>query len=198
MTFYSKIKWVLGILMVFGLIVITNLIDRKNFVMVKDSIVRIYEDRLVANDLIFNMSVSIQEKEIAVVLSDSTFFYEKNDQINEAIQGLIQQFEQTRVTFEESQLFNKLKANLKALEESERGFVESGFKSGSILANNIEDVKENLYDLSEIQLEEGRTQMSIGKKAIDSVELFTQIEIYLLVFMAIAIQVIIMYRPRKK
>jgi len=52
MTFFNKIKWTLGILMVFVLIVTTNLIDRNNFVRVKDSVVSIYEDRLVAKNLI--------------------------------------------------------------------------------------------------------------------------------------------------
>lgn len=40
--------------------------------------------------------------------------------------------------------------------------------------------------------------MSISKKAIDSVELFTQIEIYLLIFLAIVIQIIVMYNPKKE
>jgi hypothetical protein len=73
MTFYNKIKWVLGILMVFVLIVATNLIDRSNFIQVRDSVVTIYEDRLIANDLIFEISKLVQEKEIAVALSDSIF-----------------------------------------------------------------------------------------------------------------------------
>mgnify|MGYP006207280059 CR=1 FL=1 len=67
MNFYDKIKWVLGILMVFVLIITTNLLDRNNFVRVKDSVVSIYEDRLIANDLIFEISNSIKQKEIAIV-----------------------------------------------------------------------------------------------------------------------------------
>lgn len=73
MTFFNKIKWVLSILMVFVLIVTTNLIDRNNFIRVKDSVVTIYEDRLIAKDLIFEMSKAVQEKEVAVAASDTTF-----------------------------------------------------------------------------------------------------------------------------
>jgi len=68
--------------MVFVLIIATNLIDRNNFTRVKDSVITIYEDRLVANDLIFEMSNSFQEKEIAVAASDSAFFLERNKQVN--------------------------------------------------------------------------------------------------------------------
>ncbi len=74
MTFYNKIKWVLGILMVFILILCTNLIDRNNFIRVKNSVVTIYNDRIIASDLIFEMSKLFHEKEIAVILLDSVFF----------------------------------------------------------------------------------------------------------------------------
>ena len=75
MGFYNKLKWILGILMVFVLIIATNLIDKNNFVRVRDSVVTIYEDRLVANDLIFEMLKSVQEKEwkgVVVVHPPST------------------------------------------------------------------------------------------------------------------------------
>ncbi|PKP42222.1 MAG: chemotaxis protein, partial [Bacteroidetes bacterium HGW-Bacteroidetes-12] len=44
----------------------------------------------------------------------------------------------------------------------------------------------------------GSRQMSISKRALDTVELFTQIEIYVLVFLAIVIQIIVMYKPKEK
>jgi hypothetical protein len=64
MTLYHKVKWVLGIFMIFILIIATNLIDKSNFTRVKDSVVAIYEDRLIANDLIFEISNSIGQKEV--------------------------------------------------------------------------------------------------------------------------------------
>ena len=65
MTFFTKIKWVLSVLLVFFLILATNLIDKDNFRRVKNSIVTIYEDRLVANDLIFELSQLVHQKELA-------------------------------------------------------------------------------------------------------------------------------------
>jgi hypothetical protein len=66
------------------------------------------------------------------------------------------------------------------------------------LNEQISAIKQILAELSKIQLNEGGRQMSISKKAIDTVELFTQIEIYLLVFLAIIIQIIVMYKPKQK
>jgi len=197
MAFYNKVKWILGILMVFVLIVTTNLIDRNNFIRVRDSVVTIYEDRLIANDLIFEISKLVQEKEMAVILSDSIFLKEQNPDINKTIQGFISRFEQTKLTSEESQVFDDLKKDFQKLMDSEKDFINSGFENKSEILEDISNITEDMSRLSKIQLSEGSRQMSISKKAIDTVELFTQIEIYLLVFLAIVVQIIIMYNPKQ-
>lgn len=198
MAFYNKIKWILGILMVFVLIVTTNLIDRNNFVRVRDSVVTIYEDRLIANDLIFEISKLVQEKEMAVAMSDSVFFEGQNPNVNKTIQGFISSFEQTKLTPEESQVFSDLKENIQALMDSENDFVSSNFETKTEVLGHISSITGDLGRLSKIQLSEGSRQMSISKRAIDTVELFTQIEIYLLVFLAIVVQIIVMYNPKKQ
>ena len=198
MAFYNKVKWILGILMVFVLIVTTNLIDRNNFIRVRDSVVTIYEDRLIANDLIFEISKLVQEKEMAVILSDSIFLKEQNPDINKTIQGFISRFEQTKLTSEESQVFDDLKKDFQKLMDSEKDFINSGFENKSEILEDISNITEDMSRLSKIQLSEGSRQMSISKKAIDTVELFTQIEIYLLVFLAIVVQIIVMYNPKKQ
>ena len=198
MGFYNKLKWILGILMVFVLIIATNLIDKNNFVRVRDSVVTIYEDRLVANDLIFEMLKSVQEKELAVAISDSTFFYSKNSKVNHNIEALVSRFEETKLTSQEENVFTDLKQNVKLLVDAETKFLNSGYADNAQVIKHIESLKTNLSDLSKIQLTEGNRQMSISKRALDSVELFTQIEIFILVFLAIVIQIIVMYNPKTK
>ncbi len=197
MAFYDKVKWVLGILMVFVLIVATNLIDRNNFLRVKDSVVTIYEDRLVVNDLIFEMSKAIQEKELASIKSDSVFFLTENKKINKDLQNNILKYEETKLTAKEVKVFNNLKQNLKNVNDLELLLIKNKFDNNKGLEKAIIRVKENLYQLSKIQLNEGGRQMSISKKAIDTVELFTQLEIYILIFLAIVIQIIVIYKPKE-
>lgn len=196
MALYNKIKWVLGILMILSLIVITNLIDRNNFIRVKDSVETIYEDRLIAKDLIFEMYKAIQEKEMALALEDTTYFNQRNKTVNDAIKGLVVRFEQTKLTLEEDKVFKSLKTDFQTLKSAEAVFATSGFKAKNKLKEQVLAIEEKLYMLSKIQINEGKRQMSISKKAIDTVELFTQIEIYVLVFLAIVIQIIIMYNPK--
>lgn len=198
MTFFDKIKWTLGILMVFALIVITNLIDKNNFTRVKDSVVSIYEDRLVVNDLIFEMSKLIQEKEMAIVLSDMNFYSNKNNSVDKKIKGFIENYQSTKLTVEERRVFEDFKENMNQLSLIEKSIIENNFKDKKNSLNLIFDIKENLYDLNKIQLNEGKKQMSISQKAIDKIELFTQIEIYILIFLAIVIQIIVMYNPKNE
>ena len=194
MGFYSKVKWILGILMIFILIIATNLIDRNNFVRIKDSLENIYEDRLIAKDLIFEISKAVQEKELAAAKLDSVFFLNRNKQVNIDIETTIDKFEKTKLITEEARVFNDFKNNLAILMKSEAlKPIENNSYNNQILK-----VKNNLYDLSKIQMNEGKKQMSISKRAIDSIELFTQLEIYALIFLGIIVQVIVIYNPKEK
>lgn len=198
MKFYNKVKWILGILIVFVLIVATNLIDRNNFIRVKDSVVTIYEDRLIAKGIIYDMSKLVHEKELATTKSDSLFFTDNNNQINNRLNELILNFEQTKLTKEEEQVFSTLKDDILALNKAENRYVKSNFAEKPRYLNQIQIIKKDLNALSDIQIDEGKRQMSISKKAIDTVELFTQLEIYLLIVLAITIQVIVMYKPKNE
>ena len=198
MAFYDKVKWILGILMIFGLIITTNLIDRHNFNRVKDSVVTIYEDRLVANDLIFEMLKTVQEVELTIVGSDSNTFKSDNSKFEAKLQSLVSRFEEIKLTIEEANVFKDLKNNIQALLDFERDFWTNGGKNDLQILAGIDRVKTNLDELSKIQLREGSRQMSISKDALNTVELFTQIEIFILIFLAISIQIIVMYKPKSK
>jgi type IV secretory pathway VirB6-like protein len=194
MTFFTKIKWILGVLLVFVLILATNLIDKDNFRRVKNSIVTIYEDRLVVNDLIFELSQMIHQKELAAVTSDSEFFNGPIQRINEKIDIIIEKYLTTKLTEREEKTFGLLQDDLQELRKMEVPQPSDQMAYREKLSN----IKDNLHELTKIQLREGRNQMAISKEAIKHVELFTRIEIYLLIFLAIAIQVIIIYTPKKK
>lgn len=196
MAFYTKLKWILGILMVFAIIVTTNLIDRNSFLRVNDSVVGIYEDRLVAYDLIFEMSKALQEKQLAVATSNEDFFLNRNSQIDREIQELISSFKKTKLTKEEDKLLIKFTTNLTALKSDEVALIQSKYTEKNSVNNQIVKLQQNLTDLSKVQLQEGQRKMEISKSAIDVMELFTHLEIYILIILAILIQIIVIYKPK--
>ena len=182
MTIYKKVKWVLGILMVFVLILTTNLVDRNNFSRVNDSVISIYEDRLLAFDIIFEIFKQLKKKELAIKVSDTTLFLDKNEAINKTIDNFIIRFRTTKTTFEEDIVFNNLKNNIETVKRFENDYIKSNFDDKTNLEDTLEKIDKILDDLSNIQIMEGRRQMSVSKKALNTVEFFTQIEIYLLIF----------------
>lgn len=198
MKFYNKIKWILGITMIFVLVITTNLIDRNNFIRVKESVVNIYEDRLVANHLIYNISESIYDKKVSLLDNDTVFYLKNLKANNEKIQKDIESFEQTKLTIKEAEIFDELKNNLKKLKILEEKYVLQNFTEDQKLLKLLNEINDNLDDLSKIQLDEGSRQMDISKQAIQTVELFTQLEIYFLIGLAILIQIIILYKPKNQ
>ena len=198
MDILNKIKWIAGVLFVFIIVITTNLIDKDNFNRLRYSVITIYEDRIVANDLIFEILLLIHEKEMAVAVSDSSFFYNENDKINRDIKDLIERYEQTKLTNQEQKIFNDLKEGFTKLNSLEAKLTASDADQ-EITANLIDSINEivnNLYDLSKVQLTEGKTQMLASNKAMDTIDVFTQVEIVFLILMAIIILTIVLYKPK--
>lgn len=197
MTTINKIRWLASILLVFFIVLGTNLIDKSNFDRLRYSVTTIYEDRIVASDLLFEMAMLVQEKEVALVTSDTHFFEKRNEKINHEISGFIERYEQTKLTDREAELFSNLKEELSHLKSLEGPYVQSASADSGDLLQSIGEITQTLHDLSKIQVMEGRQQMFISKKAMDTIDLFTQGEIIFLIVMAVLIQIIILYKPKE-
>ncbi len=194
MKIFAKIRWVASILLVFFIVLITNLIDRDNFNRLSDSVTTMYEDRIVASDLLFEMSRIIKEKQIAVLTSDTIFFDSENDKYNREIDQLVDNYRLTKLTGKEELAFNQLQEELKSLKQKEKS--SNNLSKGDVL-KSIEKIDQHLYELSKIQLEEGKQQVFISNSAKDTINLYTQGEIIFLILMAVLIQVIILYKPKE-
>jgi hypothetical protein len=193
MKLFNKIKWVLGLSLVFILILATNLIDRDNFRKVRNSIVTIYEDRIVANDLLFEYLQLIHEKELAVASSNNTFFATRNQEVQREIASLTEKYRTTKLTNKEASVFESLQNDLAELEKMEA----ASEVNSEAYRTRLSATQEKLSELSKIQLKEGKNQMTLSKEAVADVELFTQLEIYFLFFLAIIVQIIVLYNPKR-
>ena len=192
-----KIKKVASILLIFLIVLSTNIVDNKNFNRLKKSVTTIYKDRIVASDLLFESLLLIHEKEMALVSSDSIFYQKRNEQTNQQIKNYIETYEQTKLTLKEQTLFNNFKNEFNHLNKLEERYVGSNRDNKAELLKSIDNITHTLQSLSKIQLDEGKQQMFMSNKAIKAIDLFTQVEIIFLIMMAIIIQVIIFYDPKK-
>lgn len=189
-------KWILGIILVFGLITATNLIDRNNFERMRNAVVTIYEDRLVAKEILFELSSLIHQKEVAILTNDSAYFQQENKAVNAAVAKSLERFGATELTREELSAFNELKTQFAKLERAEQNYINNGDRQGALSA--MRTIEARIEQLARIQMDEGRRHMIISQNAMDSIEFFTQIELYVLLFIAIAVQVLVLYKPKEK
>jgi len=194
MKIFAKIRWVASILLVFFIVLMTNLIDRGNFNRLSYSVTTMYEDRIVAIDLLFEISRIIKEKQIAVLTSDTIFFDSENDKCNSEIDQLIDNFRLTKFSEKEKLAFNQLQKELKNLKQKEK--LSDNLSNGDVL-KSIEKMDQHLYTLSKIQVHEAKQQVFISNRAKDTINLYTQGEIIFLIIMAVLIQVIILYKPKE-
>ncbi|MGB3547815.1 MAG: hypothetical protein WBA17_12620 [Saprospiraceae bacterium] len=195
MNVFNKIKWVLGISLVFLLILMTNLIDRQNFLIVSDSIETLYADRLVAQDIIYHLSRELGKKEVSYAEFDPAEQNADTAYDNALIAEYMRQFAATKLTSAEKLTFERMQESLRDLQQIEDSAVGSQ-TTVTELSAALTIVRKQLDDLSAIQLEEGRRKLLLSKKALGSVELFTRYEIGALIVMAILIQIIIIYTPK--
>lgn len=194
MKFFAKMRWVASILLVFFIVLITNIIDRDNFNKLSYSVTTIYEDRIVAYDLIFEMSRIVKEKHIALLTSDTLFLAAQSEQYEQQINQLLDRFKLTKLTKNEKSILIKLEEKFKSLWQSEKS---SSYELTDDLLKNINYIDQYLLDLSKIQLREGKRHVHVSNKAINTINLFTQGEIIFLILMAILIQIIILYKPKE-
>lgn len=195
MQLFNKIKWVLGILLVFVLILATNLIDRQNFIIVRDALETIYADRLVAQDILFDLSASLHEKEISYLQSDLPQAIQKNQLLDARINELVSLFATTKLTPKEEIIFSHLSSNISKLGAAEKALQEGG--PGQNFQAHLGQIRVYLDDLANIQLQEGQREVFESKRAISAADFFTQLEIFALIIMAIAIQIIVIYPSAK-
>jgi hypothetical protein len=194
MKIYNKVRWIAGILLIFFIVLITNIIDRDNYNRLSNSVTTMYEDRIVASDLLFEMSRIIHSKKIDIVTSDTTASKKIANKHYENLDRLIDQYRTTKLTEKEKFNFNLLQEKLNSFKQRE---MSAASFNRTVALGEIEEIEQILYELSKIQLQEGKRQVSISNRAKDTIDLFTQGEIIFLIIMAILIQVIILYKSKE-
>ena len=196
MKWFDKLKWLLIIGVVFTLVLATNLIDRRNFRNINNSVVSLYEDRLVVKNTILDMATAINQKEVAFLTKDTVSIKANNHRLTDALKNDLGKFNPSSVTASEVESLDQLKNNLDAMFKAEAALLENEFSSLDDYKKIIERVNENMDVLAHIQMKEGKKQLITSQRNMAAVELFTQVEIIFLVLFA-AIALIIIFRKTR-
>ncbi|MFT6095579.1 MAG: hypothetical protein ACJAXY_001242 [Nonlabens sp.] len=196
----SKIKWSIGLILVILLIVATNFIDRNNFQRIQDSVYSIYEDRLIAKNFIFDIQIKIHEKEMLLAQQKDSILASERTASQKTILGLVEGLSNTGLTREEKRVLSNLSEEVNSLFNIETTY-HNALNKNSVSKRfkaQIKNISNTLSQLSDIQISEGKRQMQVGKKAMESIELLTQLEVWIMIFLGVLVQFIILYNPKKK
>jgi hypothetical protein len=198
MIIFQKLKWFFAVLGIFLIILATNLIDKKNFVRVEESVETIYNERLLAKELLLNVSIQFHQKELAYALNDTIYLRFKNNVVNAKISELLQMFVRAKSTKEEKTIMDELNENHAKLIQLESNSQLKNRLYSSDCAEIFSAISANIIALSVEQVKEGKLQKFNARDAVDRIKLFSKIEIYILIFLALILQGIILYNPKKK
>ncbi len=198
MTVFQKIKWFVAVLGVFLIILMTNLLDKQNFLRVEEVVENIFNDRLLAKELLLDVSTKFHQKELAYALNDTVYLETQNDKINTEITELLTMFDRTNQTRDEKKILVSLRDNHDELMRLERNYQLNDSLYNRVFSDVFVSIAYDIKELSAEQVEEGKLQTMHAKDAVDVANLFSKIEIYILIFLGLVIQFIILYTPKKK
>ncbi|MEQ8924563.1 MAG: hypothetical protein RLO81_02055 [Fulvivirga sp.] len=186
--FWSKIKALGALVIVFLLVFATNKMDKNHFKMIQKSFSSVYEDRLVAKDYIFKISRLLDIKKNDLITGEISKI---NFNINDSINTVVNKYSNTRLTSREEKSMNLLKKKLTKLYEIE----SLGDNSGRAL--QIAEVLSELDKLAEIQMLEAKRELDKSNRLVESSNLISTLEIWTLILIGIIIQLLIFFKPLK-
>ncbi|MEL6556959.1 MAG: MCP four helix bundle domain-containing protein [Bacteroidota bacterium] len=198
----QRIRTALALLVVFLIVIATNMIDKNHFATVQKSVRTIYDDRMVAKNYIYKISRQLALKRGVLQSGNKENIIRLNSSYNDSIQSLIEKYGQTKLTEREVRRFQLLKDNLDRLYQSEN-FLEGEITLSTELSlpNEFElhfaNVTEDLDTLAEIQMSEGRREKAISNRAVESSNLISKLEIGFVILIGFLIQILIFVKPLK-
>ncbi|VXD19647.1 MCP four helix bundle domain-containing protein [Marinoscillum sp. 108] len=197
----QRIRTGAALLVVFLLVLATNMMDSNHFRIVQSNLTTIYEDRLLAKDYLYKISRQIQAKRELIQRSDIEQWSDLNTALNDSIQILNDRFASTQLTENEALVFESLKRNIRSLREYELKLQRNDPLNTELTTSGSERYFTAVYDdldaLFKIQLEESDKVISNANRAIDTSNLISRIEIGVLIAIGLLIQLLVFMRPLK-
>ena len=201
-TMWQKTKAVTALVVVFLLVLATNLMDKNHFEVVEESLTTVYQDRLLAKDYLYKISRQLQQKRNVLRQSDLLEVQSTIEAADDSIKTLMSLYEQTRMTEKERTYLEKLNETEDDLIARESQLFNSPDEATidatkEQLIQTHEDMITTLDKLFEIQMKEGKRQIDYSNRAIERSNFIAKLEIGALIVIGLIIQFFIFFRPAR-
>ncbi len=200
--FVNKIKWIAATMLVFLMVLATNLIDQRNYGKIKNSVFSIYEDRLQVKDWLFDVHHIMDHKQYALISNDTAYFESvQNSDLNDTLESCLNRVYEVKLSNGETKVIDDLIIDI------ERYFVNEKYDSvqqifepelKQKMVDQIQVINAKLNTLSKIQVDEGRAQLLKATSSMDAIDNYTRIEIVLLIIIGVVIQAMLIYSSLSK
>lgn len=198
----QKIRIAATLVVIFLVVLATNLMDNRHFADVQKSLRTVYEDRLVAKDYIYKLHKQLQRKQSAWQSQDKKQLASLLQNTNDSIQTLVARYAATKLTPEEAYHFKSLQQKLEQLQAFEAGLLEDKPLAEKKLTvqeaeGHLLAISQELDTLAEIQLKEGKREINATNHLISTSNLISRIEIGALILIGFMLQMLIFAKPLK-
>lgn len=201
LTVEQKIRAGVALAIVFLLIIATNQIDSHHFSIVKNTLTTVYEDRILVKNYIYNISRLLDKKQNALRSNNYTQLDSLNNASNDSIRMMVNKFAKTYLTEKEGVHFRSLQNSLNSLYNHEdqlsSGTTDDELPTIDVIDNYYARIFDDLDALSKIQIEESRREIMNSNRSIDTSNLISRIEIGVLIFIGVLLQLLIFLKPLK-
>lgn len=190
---------IIGVLLL--LIYVKNLIERQAFKDISNTFTEVYNDRLVVEGYIFQISEKLFQIQKLVDHCDVGYDYSKViDEIaghEKSILAIVEDFEATNLTEQEDEYltdFKKIIVNDLSIKSYNLLYSDSSGVNQSqvkLYDQKITQARKDLENLSKIQMEEGEKLISKAKVQINRSQIWAQFEVALLIVLIIVIYILL-------
>lgn len=184
---------------IFAVIFIVNRIENNKVNELGISMNSVYQDRLMVENYIFQLSALLYEKKILLDQCTGSSYNEDqqlylNNQ-NQAIAHLILNYENTELTELEATLFSDLKKQVEQIKEQEQLYLQSKSNSSDVeniaLAESFKSANYLLSDLSNVQIKVGKTVNERSQQLVAGSTLLTSFEMAVLIVIGLLIHALL-------
>ncbi|WP_343485997.1 hypothetical protein [Allomuricauda sp. d1] len=198
-TNWQRFQLAVALLVVFLLVFATNRLDRRHFMTVQNTVTSVYEDRVVAQNYIYELNKLFGDKKMAVATNSKSLVVES---VNGDIEKLIDAFAQTKLTKSEAKYFKNLQQNFLKIKGQEQAVGKltndnESVKHREAMLSNLSNIQRDLDNLAETQVKEGRQMTEIAQKSLNMNEMLSRIEILFLIVIGLVLQFVIFFRNKK-
>lgn len=175
----------------FLLVLGSNLLDRKYFSTIQDSVKSIYDDRIVVQDHIYQLQDMAHEMEVTFLKGEQV----QGTESSEKIKSLLLDFSETKLTRDEARLLERLDRQFSDLTSSGTGFVSTDGQqlNEAKVLSQLAQIKQTLDGLEEIQLEQSDMLTQLSEKTLGINRMLSNLEVVFLVIIGISILMLVFY-----